>query len=72
MSDSAKKPEQSPDDTQSEYVKGGKGRKDEVGKSGIYPASFPDAPGDAVIREEGDLGAHTRSPSANSSGDGKA
>jgi hypothetical protein len=41
-----------------EYVKGGKGRKDEVGKSGIYPASSADAPADAVIRSEGDFVAH--------------
>lgn len=26
-----------------EYMKGGKGRRDEVGGSGIYPASSPDA-----------------------------
>jgi hypothetical protein len=42
----------------SEYVKGGKGRKDEVGRSGIYPASAPDAPVDAEIRTEGELVAH--------------
>jgi hypothetical protein len=38
-----------PDD----YVKGGKGPKDEVGGSGIYPA-----PGDAEIRSEGELARH--------------
>src|SRR5260221_734536 len=46
-------------DTQREYVTGGKGRRDEVGKSGIYPASSPDAPGDAVLRGEGELVGHT-------------
>jgi hypothetical protein len=32
-----------------EYMKGGKARRDEVGGSGIYPASSPDAPEDAEI-----------------------
>jgi hypothetical protein len=41
-----------------EYVRGGKGRKDEIGKSGIYPASSADAPADAAIRIEGDLVSH--------------
>lgn len=45
-------------DHQSEYVKGGKGRKDEVGRSGIYPASSPDAPADAQVRSEGELVGH--------------
>jgi hypothetical protein len=39
-----------------DYVKGGKGRKDEVGGSGIYPASAPNAPADAEVRSEGELG----------------
>jgi hypothetical protein len=43
---------------QSDYMKGGKGRKDEVGGSGIYPASSPDAPGDAEVRSEGELARH--------------
>jgi hypothetical protein len=43
---SEKDPSQSETD-QSDYMKGGKGRKDEVGRSGVYPASSPDAPGDA-------------------------
>ena len=46
------------------YVTGGKGRKDEVGGSGIYPASSSDAPGDAEIRSEGDLGHHRSVPEA--------
>jgi hypothetical protein len=41
-----------------EYMKGGKGRRDEVGGSGIYPASSPDAPEDAEIRSEGELAKH--------------
>jgi hypothetical protein len=41
-----------------EYVKRGKGRKDEVGGSGIYPASSPDAPADAEIRTESELVGH--------------
>jgi hypothetical protein len=45
-------------DRSSEYVKGGKGRKDEVGGSGIYPASSPDAPADAEVRSEGELVRH--------------
>jgi hypothetical protein len=43
---------------QDEYIKGGKGRKDEVGGSGIYPASSSDAPADAQIRSEGGLVGH--------------
>jgi hypothetical protein len=39
-----------------DYVRGGRGRKDEVGRSGIYPASSPDAPADADIRGQDDLG----------------
>jgi len=42
-----------------EYGKGGKGRKDEVGRSGIYPASAPDAPADAEVRTAGNLVHHT-------------
>ena len=41
-----------------DYVKRGKGRKDEVGGSGIYPASVPDAPADAEVRSEGELVEH--------------
>lgn len=43
------------------YVRGGKRRKDEVGRSGIYPASSPDAPGDSEVRTEGGL-ARQRGP----------
>jgi hypothetical protein len=55
---------ESADEREREYVRGGKGRKDEVGGSGIYPASSPDAPGDAEIRSEGDLGHHRSVPEA--------
>jgi hypothetical protein len=41
-----------------DYLRGGKGRKDEVGHSGIYPASAPNAPADAVVRSPGELGRH--------------
>ncbi len=41
-----------------EYMRGGKGRKDEVGGSGIYPASSPNAPADAEVRSEGELASH--------------
>lgn len=34
---------------------GGKGRKDEVGRTGIYPASGPYPPGDAEVRGQGEL-----------------
>ena len=63
MAEKAKPAKPSPEDAQSEYVRGGKGRKDHVGKSGIYPASSPDAPGDAVIRTEGELVGHSSRPS---------
>jgi hypothetical protein len=53
---------ESDDERERDYVRGGKGRKDEVGGSGIYPASSPDAPGDAEIRSEGDLGHHLNVP----------
>jgi hypothetical protein len=63
--------EQSEADRRDEYIRGGKGRKDEVGKSGIYPASSPDAPKDAAVRTEGELvghkGAARRSPASETS-----
>src|SRR2546423_12239405 len=43
----------SAEDRQNEYMKGGKGRKDEIGGSGIYPAFTPDAPADAQVRAPG-------------------
>jgi len=71
MSNAIKTSKRSSGEAQSEYMKGGKGRKDEVGKSGIYPASSPDAPGDSVLRAEGELAGHAgasstrrRNPSA--------
>jgi hypothetical protein len=45
--------------TQDEYVRGGKGRKDDVGHSGIYPASAPDAPTDAEVKTPGDFVHHS-------------
>ncbi len=41
-----------------EYMKGGKGRKDDVRGSRIYPTSSPDAPRNAEVRTEGDLVKH--------------
>ena len=35
---------------------GGAGRSDEVGGSGVYPASGPDAPDDAEVRTPGEWG----------------
>jgi hypothetical protein len=40
------------------YVKGGKGRKDDVRGSRIYPASASDAPADADVRTVGDFVKH--------------
>jgi hypothetical protein len=47
-----------PQQRQDEYIRGGKGRKDEVGRSGIYPASSADAPADAEPRSQGDFVRH--------------
>ena len=56
-----------PESPSNDYMRGGKGRKDEVGGSGIYPASVPDAPADAEVRTEGDLVGH-KGPKADRSG----
>jgi hypothetical protein len=53
---------QSQQDRQNEYMRGGKGRKDQVGGSGIYPASSPNAPADAEIRSESELVRHKGPP----------
>jgi hypothetical protein len=46
-----------PDQSDSDYVRGGKGRKDEVGRTGIYPASsVGDAPEDAQAIGQEELG----------------
>ena len=39
-----------------EYVRGGKGRRDEVGPTGIYPASSANAPANAELRGQEELG----------------
>ena len=57
MADESRNEDQSTHN-QDEYIRGGKGRKDEVGRSGIYPASAPDAPADAEVRTEGELVGH--------------
>jgi hypothetical protein len=59
MDDKPNAEERSAQERQNEYMRGGKGRKDEVGGSGIYPASVPDAPSDAVVRTEGELVGHS-------------
>jgi hypothetical protein len=46
-------------DAENAYMRGGKGRKDEVGKSGIYPASAENAPADAEIRGQDELVKHS-------------
>jgi hypothetical protein len=42
----------------SEYMKGGRGRTDDIRGSGIYPASAPDAPNDAEVRTARDFVEH--------------
>ena len=43
-----------------EYVKGGKGRKDDVRGSRIYPIDAPDAPANAEVVAAGELGEGSR------------
>jgi hypothetical protein len=62
MPNKHRKAKEAQQDSQHEYMRGGKGRKDEVGGSGIYPASAPDAPADAEIRSESDLVRHKGPP----------
>jgi hypothetical protein len=61
MTEKPGKPE-SEQDSQSEYMRGGKGRKDEVGGSGIYPGSADNVPADAEIRSEAGLVGHKGAP----------
>jgi hypothetical protein len=53
-----------------EYMRGGKGRKDEVGRSGIYPASAANAPADAEPRSQGDFVRHEGAPQKRTSEQG--
>jgi hypothetical protein len=39
-----------------DYVRRGKGQKDEVGRTGIYPASAGNAPEDAEVMGQEELG----------------
>jgi hypothetical protein len=55
-------PEPSQESKESEYMRGGKGRKDDVRGSRIYPASSPDAPADAEVRSPGDFVGHSKPP----------
>jgi hypothetical protein len=57
MADDDRNPE-SDHDRESEYIRGGKGRKDDVRGSRIYPTSVPDAPAHAPVRSEGQLVGH--------------
>jgi hypothetical protein len=57
-------PSGQPPDPQTEYMRGGKGRRDEVGRSGIYPASWPDAPRNAEVRTAGEFAHHGETPHA--------
>jgi hypothetical protein len=42
-----------------DYVRGGKGRKDEIGRTGIHPASAGQIPDEAEIIGQEDLGHRT-------------
>lgn len=55
-----KRPEEQPrgssEDRGSDEMRAGRGRKDEVGHSGVYPFTREDAPKDAVVRPAGSFG----------------
>jgi hypothetical protein len=53
---------QSQQDRQNEYMRGGKDQRDQIGGSGIYPASAPNAPAHAEIRSESELVRHQGPP----------
>jgi hypothetical protein len=53
--DNKAKPAAGPDEAPHSDVTAGAGRRDEVGKTGIYPATAPDAPPDAEVRTPGDI-----------------
>jgi hypothetical protein len=42
-----------------DYVRRGKGQKDQIGPTGIYPASASDVPEDAEVRGQEELGHRT-------------
>jgi hypothetical protein len=46
-----------PDETPERRVQSGAGRRDEVGHTGIYPATGPEPPSGAEVRTPGDLNA---------------
>ena len=56
--------EQEGDVKQTWDVRAGKGRKDEVGHSGIYPASDANAPADAEVVGQEELGHRSRKEEA--------
>ena len=45
-------------------VRSGAGRKDEVGRSGIYPATGPYPPGDAPVITPGEINKEATPPSS--------
>ena len=49
-------------DPASEYMRRGKGQKDDVRGSGIYPASASDVLADAQVRQPGEFVRHSKSP----------
>ena len=50
MTDRTRDTNQRDRDRSSEYMRGGKGRTDDVRGSKIYPSSSPNAPDDAEVR----------------------
>ena len=58
MADNPRDDGQSETTERDEYMEGGKGRRDEVGGSGIYPGPTPEAPADAEILTEAELARH--------------
>jgi hypothetical protein len=62
MPSNDREPNQGSAERSDDYVKGGKGRKDDVRGSRLYPTSSPDAPRDAEIRTEGNLAKHKGPP----------
>ncbi|MDA8217128.1 MAG: hypothetical protein M0Z94_05860 [Dehalococcoidales bacterium] len=55
MNDKEERKERQPEEEAGEPG-GGKGRRDEVGRSGVYPASDPNAPGGAEVRGQQEWG----------------
>lgn len=59
----SEKPSREPDEPQGQDVTAGKGRRDEVGRTGIYPSTGPFPEGDAPVITPGDINTpHKRGP----------